>query len=125
MKHPEENPRRLWWTLIGILAGCIIAAVLTAVVVTAQIRSSQVDNTAKSDSRDEALAIVKGCVQPQGACNKRNQQRLAGAIADIGAANILTVVCALQVSNGTPLDQALDEVTSCVAERLNATPPQS
>lgn len=72
----------------------------------------------------ETLRIVRDCTQVGGDCYQKSQQRTAKAVGDIGAGNILAVVCALQVPDDTPLEKALDQVTACVTKRLAEQPPQ-
>lgn len=116
--------RSVVWTVAGLLAAALVASVLTAVVVVAQIRSDQVDNTAKSDKRDETLALIQDCTQPSGKCYKRGQRATAKAVGDIGATNILAVVCALQVPDSVPLKPAIRQVSDCVADQLAARRPK-
>jgi hypothetical protein len=105
--------------LIMVTAVMVAAILVLLLVLLGRVRGTQVDNTQKADERDATLLAIQDCTQPSGECYKRGQKRTAAAVGDIGAANILTVVCALNVPNGTPLQEALDQVTQCVADRLS------
>lgn len=118
-----NRSRQVGYALVALCIGLVAAMALSVPIITAQIRATQVENTKKSDERDETLALMQDCVQPTGECFKRGQRRTAKAVGEIGAGNILAVVCALQVPNGTPFDAALDQVSQCVADRL-ARPPK-
>lgn len=119
MNALDSRVRTLTWTLMGLAASALIGSLLLGVVVVAQIRSSQVARAPKTDA---TLAAIRDCTEPTGECFKRGQERTAEVVGQIGAGNILAVVCALQVENGTPLNQALEQVTQCVARKLRATP---
>lgn len=113
---------RLALLALGMLSG-VLVVLLTGAIVTAAVNSTESNERGESregqvQANDQTLAIIKDCTNTGGECFKANQRRLAQAVSDIGAGNILAVVCALRVPNGTPLDVALDQVTSCVAERL-------
>lgn len=64
------------------------------------------------------LQRVNDCTQPTGKCYRDGQKRTERAVSDIGAGNILAVVCALQVPDDTPFDVALRRVSECVADEL-------
>jgi hypothetical protein len=118
----DSRVRAVVWVLIGVMAATVIALVLVAASLTAQIRQTQLEGTPTGKKLVAASDRILDCTDPAGgrdSCYQRNQRRTAEAVGQIGAANILTVVCALNVPNGTPLQEALDQVTQCVADRLS------
>jgi hypothetical protein len=65
-------------------------------------------------ANNQTLTVVKDCTDPAGDCYKDGQKRTTQAVGNIAANNILAIVCALQVPDGTPLREALTQVTACV-----------
>lgn len=98
----------------------VLLALLAAAVVTIfQVRSTQLEGTPLGKQLASSANRILDCTDSAGDCYQRGQKRTASAVQQIAAGNILAVVCALQVPNGTPLDRAIDQVTACVAERLS------
>lgn len=124
----DSRVRAVVWALIGVLVAAVVALTLSAAALTAQIRQTQLEGTPTGKKLVAASDRILDCTDPgvggspPGKCYKESQERTAKAVGQIGAANILAVVCALQVPNGTPLNQALDQVTACVARRLAQQP---
>lgn len=105
--------------LFVIVFGASLALALVAVVVLAlSIRSTQIEGTPTGKKLMASSNRILDCTDPSGECFKQGQRRTAKAVGDINAASLLVVVCALQVPNGTPLNEALDQVSTCVAKRL-------
>lgn len=105
---------RRTFIVLGLLA--VVMVITFSAYGVYAIRSTQTHN-------GSTLHAINDCTQPTGECYQRAQDQTAQAVGQIGAANILAVVCALQVPNGTPLNQALDQVTACVAAKLKAGQP--
>lgn len=114
----DTRVRAVVWVLIGVLLAAIVAFLLSAAALTAQIRKTQLEGTPVGQKLVSSADRILDCTDPKGECYKQSQNRTARAVQDISAGNILAVVCALQVPNGTPLDKALEQVTDCVAKRL-------
>lgn len=109
-------------TLAAVLVVLIVWAIIAAAVNATESNERGESRESQVQANDQALTIIRDCTETDGACFKANQRRLADAVSDIGATNILAVVCALQVPNGTPLNTALDQVTACVVDRLKLQP---
>lgn len=110
---------------LGMVGGALLVLVVYAILSSA-VNSSETNERGESREKqtavnDQTLRIIRDCTEPSGECFKRGQKATAEAVSQIGAGNILAVVCALNVPNGTPLEDALDQVTTCVADRLNKT----
>lgn len=112
--------------LVIFVLGMAATAVVVALIMTiGQIRATQIEGTPTGKKLVAASDRILDCTdsgtsgQPAGKCYRANQRRTANLVGQIGAGNILAVVCALAVPDGTPTDAALDEVTECVTERLS------
>lgn len=104
----------------------LLALLFGAGVKIYQIRNTQLEGTPTGKKLVASADRILDCTEPTGgedSCYQRSQRATAEAVGQIGAANILAVVCALQVANGTPLDEALDQVTRCVSAKLAASKP--
>lgn len=115
-----HRARALIYGLTALAVGLVVAMLLSVPIVTAQIRATQLDRQPQTEKNDETLAVIRDCTQPTGQCFKDGQKRTAEAVSQIGAGNILAVVCALAVPDGTPTNVALEQVTECVTKRLAA-----
>lgn len=114
--------------LIVVTTVMVAAALVLSLVILFQVRATQqAGSPAVKAARDAAEAAratnkqILDCLDPKGdedSCYQRSQDQTADAVGQIGAGNILAVVCALQVPNGTPLDAALEQVTNCVSAKL-------
>lgn len=121
------NHTKAWWrpagyAVVGLGIGLVLATFLAALAVIGEIRDTQLEGTPTGKRLLASSDRILDCTETDGECFKANQRRLADAVSDIGATNILAVVCALQVPNGTPLNDALDQVTACVVDRLKLQP---
>ena len=112
----KKDSRAEFVTRLFVVVLLVVVAVLTVTIT--QIRSTQLEGTPTGKKLVRSADRILDCTDPDGQCYKDGQERTAQVVGDIGAGNVLAVVCALQVPNGTPLQQALDEVTECVADRL-------
>jgi hypothetical protein len=123
---PDEQARRIaratFVTRLFILVAAVVAAALVVglVVLVGLIRSTQIDNTAKADARDETIAntartlrLVRSCVTPSGKCYERGQAQTAEAVGNINRVVILAAACAAQMPGGT-----VESITKCVTDQL-------
>jgi hypothetical protein len=104
--------------LIVVTTVVVLAILGLCLVIVGQVRNTQVDRLPQTEKNDATLALIKDCTEPSGECFKRSQRRTAKAVTQIGAGNILAVVCALDVPDDTPTNVALELVTECVTARL-------
>ena len=122
----DSRVRGVVWCLIGVLAAAILANVLMTPYLVAQVHKTQIDGTPTGKKLVTSADRILDCTDPgdkthpPGKCYAQNQRRTSDAVGQIGEANIVAVVCALHVPNGTPLNEALDQVTKCVADQLAA-----
>jgi len=101
----------------------LLVLLIAAVVTIFQVRGTQLEGTPTGRKLVASADRTLDCSEPTGECYQRNQKRLVAVIGEIGAANILTVVCALNVPDGTSIDAAVEQVTQCVTNRLAAAKP--
>lgn len=104
--------------LIVVTAVAVMVVLGLQVALLNQVRRTQIEGTPTGRKLVAASDQILSCTDPTGECYQEGQRRTATAVSDISASNILAVVCALDVPNGTPLNQALQQVTDCVAQRL-------
>lgn len=122
---PRAETRALFFRRIAVSAAvaALVIALGAVLYIAVEIRGTQLDGTPTGKKLVASADRILDCTDPKGKCAQRNQQATADYLGQIGAGNILAVVCALQVPNGTPLEQALHQVTDCVADQLaNARP---
>lgn len=96
------------------MAGILFASLLVVPIVVSQIRVTQIDNTEKSDQRDETLLAIQDCTQPAGKCFKRGQRRTAQAVAQLLTGNVNALACAMQVPEGTSVDDTVAMIRDCL-----------
>lgn len=113
-----SGQRQIGRGVIGLGIGFLIVIAVFAIVTIFSLRATQVERLPKAEQNDETLAIIKDCTSVGGSCYRRSQRQTAKAVGDIGATNILTVVCALDVPDGTPFDAAVKQVSRCVTDGL-------
>ena len=116
--------------LITVTAVLVLACLGLLVVLLGQVRNTQLEGSPTGKRLLESSDRVLDCTdagdptsdppRPAGDCYVQNQKRTRDVVGDIGATNILAVVCALDVPDGTPTDRALRQVTKCVTDRLAA-----
>lgn len=118
--------RNFGYAVLWLGVGLLLSALLSVPVLLSQVRQTQLEGTPTGRKLVASADRILDCTDPKGgkaSCYQQNQRRTAELVGQIGAGNILAVVCALQVENGTPLQKALDQVTACVARQLaNARP---
>lgn len=112
--------RQVLYGLVALAVGLLLAMVLSLPIITAQIRATQVDNTQKSDARDETLEIIKDCTQVGGRCYQRGERRTADVLASAQRIILISAACAVDLNPSDPVDVRVQQITSCVTDRLAA-----
>lgn len=102
--------------LVGLAIGLVVVVVVLGLT---QIRSTQTVGVEKSDARDQALALVKDCVQPGGKCYQRSQDQIAGAVGDISKANAIAAAAATSCAGDMP-HQPFGVIYRCTVKRVDA-----
>lgn len=120
MNHQDTQARRAsraeFMTRLFVIV--LVALLVGAMVTIVRIRASQVDNTNKNDARDEALALVKDCVQVGGKCYQRGQRNTAAILNSAQRIIILSAACSADVAPDQNVDQRIAAITTCVVDRL-------
>lgn len=119
--------RHLMAALVGLAVGVVVVvlifAAITASTKSTQIRDTQNSNTIKADARDQALALVKDCVEPSGTCYKRGQAQTAKAVGDIARANAIAAAAATACAGERP-HQTFAAIYACTTKRVMAAAGQ-
>lgn len=114
---------RAFVLFIGVaLTAVLVAQTVLAVQDHRRIEQNKVIQQFIKDQAIQNGAVgkqIRSCTDPAGECYKRGQQQTATAVADIGNANLLIVVCALAEPKDTPVDVMVAEVSACVRAQLD------
>lgn len=99
----------------------LVVLLVGAVVTIVQIRSTQVDNTAKNDQQTQILKTIKklakrveSCTTPGEPCQKRGQRQTAQVVSVLLSGNVNALACAMQVPQGTSVDRTIALITTCL-----------
>lgn len=102
----------------------IVYAIITSATNSSDIRATQLEGTPLGKQLVKSSDRILDCTEPgnaeipAGECYTRSQDRTAEVVAQVSAGNVLAVVCALDVPDGTPFEVALRQVSKCVAKEL-------
>lgn len=100
-----ERRKRAAWFVIGTLIGLLAVLVLYAIFSTRDLAER---NTAVLDT-------VRSCTTPGRPCYEDSRRRTAKVVTDINRVSLLAAACA-----DRPRSQTVEEIQSCVIERLAA-----
>lgn len=127
----NENAERraLVWRRMAVLLVSLTAARLLGIstVTVLLVRDTQVDNTTRNRSTEQAAKdaaaaaeaarkstdLIADCTTPGRLCFERGQRRTAKAVASINEVVVLAASCA-----SGPEEKSVQEIQSCVIERL-------
>lgn len=117
--NPQLTRRQLVWAIIALAVAAIIGVIVTTSIVSAtkstEVRDTQVDNTQTLNYSKETLLLLKDCIQPEGECYKRSQERTEGAVQNITKYAVYAAVCVDE-----PGRQTVEETTRCIVQLVKA-----
>lgn len=94
-----KRRREMAWAVIAALTMCLVLATVYTIMRTGAVldavREQQIESTERSKSIKSLTETITDCVNADGKCYQRNQERTAGAVLGIRADTMRTIVAAL------------------------------
>lgn len=123
-----QKRRRVLWAVLTMAVGALVLIVMYAVLTSAtkstairetqQTNSPLIEKIEKQSRQIKRLTKdVRSCVRVGGECYERGQAQTKDAVGSINEVVILAASCA-----SGPVQRSVEEIASCVTERLADKP---
>jgi hypothetical protein len=117
-------------TRLFILVGAVFLAgsMVTNVVLSVAIRQTQLDGTPVGKKLVESADRILDCTEAggpgrkPGACYTRSQTQARDVLASAQRIILISAACAVELNPSDPVEVRVQQITTCVTERLTKKP---